>query len=371
MTGAQEITLYFFLTATLIQLLYQFIVFSRVWFYKEPNDKQERPVSVIVSSKNHVDLLKQNLPKYLAQEYPCFEVVVINDASWDGTDDFLEELEKVHSNLKVVNNSFQENERFSKGKKFALTLAIKAASYDTLLFSDADSFPSSVNWLSKMQDGFSSKKQIILACSRYEKRKGLLNKILRYESLYEGLLSVSCTMLGFPVLANKRNLAYERSLFFSVNGFLSHLNLSRGEAELFVNEVSTLRNSSVCLGDDAMTICAEQPSMLDWIRDKRAYFNIAKQFRFSSLFLLGLNFFSQLAYWLLFFILLISQVELQVVLMFFSLRLCVQYIVYWKMCKYSNEQSLLWLLPFYEIALMFIHLMIYLSTHIKRVHNWD
>ena len=44
-----------------------------------------------------------------------------------------------------------------------------------------------------------------------------------------------------------RNLGYERALFFSINGFFSHLNLSRGEAELFVEEVANSLNTSVCL----------------------------------------------------------------------------------------------------------------------------
>ena len=371
MTIIIEYLFYIFLVATVIQLLYHVLIFIRIWFYKEPEHINYKPVSVVVSSKNQLNHIRSNLIHFLNQDYPEFEIIVINDASSDGTDDYLEELEKKYGHLKVVTNTVQENDRFNKGKKFGITLAIKSATHDTLLFSDADSYPSSNQWIKKMQASFCSKKQIVLAYSRLEKRKGLLNRLLRYESLYEGLLSFSCTLCGFPLLAQRRNLGYDRALFFSINGFFSHLNLSRGEAKLFVDEASNSRNTTVCLSPEGMTLSNKQKSYLEWFSDKRSYFHLAKRLRFSSLLLLGINFFSQFSFWLLFPVLLIYQINPQLVLLAFTLRFCLQYIVYWKMCKFTNEYRLLWFLPFYEISLMLIHFILSLSTFIKKVHDWD
>ncbi len=366
-----EYLFYIFLVATVIQLLYHVLIFIRIWFYKEYEPVNYKPVSVIVSSKNQLNDLRSNLIYFLDQDYPDFEVIVINDASSDGTDDYLEELKKKYDHLKVVTNTIQENDRFNKGKKFGITLAIKSATHDTLLFSDADSYPSSNQWIKKMQSSFSSKNQIVLAYSRLEKRKGLLNRLLRYESLYEGLLSFSCTLCGFPLLAQRRNLGYDRALFFSINGFFSHLNLSRGVAKLFVDEASNTSNTTLCLSPEGMTLSNKQKSYLEWFSDKRSDFHLAKQLRFSSLLLLGMNFFSQFSFWLLLPVLLIYQINTQLVLLVFSLRFCLQYIVYWKMCKFTNEYRLLWFLPFYEISLMLIHLILSLSIFIKKVHDWD
>ena len=371
MTIIIEYLFYIFLVATVIQLLYHVLIFIRIWFYKEPEHINYKPVSVVVSSKNQLNHIRSNLIHFLNQDYPEFEIIVINDASSDGTDDYLEELEKKYGHLKVVTNTVQENDRFNKGKKFGITLAIKSATHDTLLFSDADSYPSSNQWIKKMQASFCSKKQIVLAYSRLEKRKGFLNRLLRYESLYEGLLSFSCTLCGFPLLAQRRNLGYDRALFFSINGFFSHLNLSRGEAKLFVDEASNSRNTTVCLSPEGMTLSNKQKSYLEWFSDKRSYFHLAKRLRFSSLLLLGINFFSQFSFWLLFPVLLIYQINPQLVLLAFTLRFCLQYIVYWKMCKFTNEYRLLWFLPFYEISLMLIHFILSLSTFIKKVHDWD
>ena len=366
-----EYLFYIFLVATVIQLLYHVLIFIRIWFYKQSEPVNYKPVSVIVSSKNQLNDLRSNLIYFLDQDYPDFEVIVINDASSDGTDDYLEELEKKYDHLKVVTNTIQENDRFNKGKKFGITLAIKSASHDTLLFSDADSYPSSNQWIKKMQSSFSSKNQIVLAYSRLEKRKGLLNRLLRYESLYEGLLSFSCTLCGFSLLAQRRNLGYNRALFFSINGFFSHLNLSRGEAKLFVDEASDSRNTNVCLSPEGMTLSNKQKSYLEWFSDKRSDFHLAKRLRFSSLMLLRMNFLSQFSFWMLFPILLIYQIDTHLVLLVFTLRFCLQYIVYWKMCKFTNEYGLLWFLPFYEISLMLIHFILSLSTFIKKVHDLD
>ena len=133
-----EYLFYIFLVATVVQLLYHLFIFIRIWFYKESEHVNYKPVSVIVSSKNQLDDLRSNLIYFLNQEYPEFEVIVINDASSDGTEDYLEELQKKYDYLKVVTNTIQENDRFNKGKKFGITLAIKSATHDNFLFSDAD-----------------------------------------------------------------------------------------------------------------------------------------------------------------------------------------------------------------------------------------
>ena len=92
-----EYLFYIFLVATVIQLLYHVLIFIRIWFYKQSEHVNYKPVSVILSSKNQLNNLRSNLIHFLNQDYPEFEIIVINDASSDGTDDYLEELESLEA----------------------------------------------------------------------------------------------------------------------------------------------------------------------------------------------------------------------------------------------------------------------------------
>ena len=133
-----------------IQLLYYVILFSRLAFYKHPAEviKKEEPVSIIICARNEIENLKKNLPSLLQQDYKNYEVIVANDNSWDGTSDYLMELAMQYPHLKEV--KYIEDERYPKGKKFVLTLAIKASKHELLLLTDADCEPASPNWLHKL-----------------------------------------------------------------------------------------------------------------------------------------------------------------------------------------------------------------------------
>ncbi len=371
MSLSLDIFVFAFFIFCFVQIFFQLFIFIRIWFYKEQATSVYDPVSVIIYSKNQQNHLQKNLGRFLNQDYPKYEVVVVSDVSMDNTLLYLDELAEEHDNLNIVSNNFQENDRFSKGKKFALTLGIKAASYDTLLFSSADSYPSSNQWIKKMQSAFTSSKRVVLSYSSPEKSLGFLNKILRFESLYEGLLRFSLTLVGVPLLADSRNLAYDRNLFFSVNGFFSHLYLSRGEAELFVEEVCNSNNTEVCMSFEAKVLSSEHNTWKQWMTDKRTYFHFAKKFRFASKFILTMHFLSLLGFWLMLPVLLFLKLYIQWVCIAFIVRLCLQYIVYWGLARRLNETKFLLFLPFYEVVLMLIHFLMYLSIHVKQVHNWD
>ena len=97
------------------------------------------PLSVIICAKNEEINLKRFLPLVLEQKYPDFEVIVVNDCSDDSTADILDEFEKIYTNLKI--STIKKDPIFSHGKKLALTIGIKAARHEHLIFTDADCYP--------------------------------------------------------------------------------------------------------------------------------------------------------------------------------------------------------------------------------------
>ena len=121
-----------------------------------PSAASREPVSVIICARNEDDNLTEFLPKILVQDYPEFEVIVVNDCSIDNTENVIDEFARIFPNLKKVN--IKEDEYYKHGKKFAVLVGIKGAKYDNLVFTDADCFPAGEQWLSEMAGKFSSKK---------------------------------------------------------------------------------------------------------------------------------------------------------------------------------------------------------------------
>jgi biofilm PGA synthesis N-glycosyltransferase PgaC len=110
----------------------------------ESSSSQE-PVSIIICARNEDDNLTEFLPKILVQEYPEFEVIVVNDCSIDNTENVIDEFAKIFPNLKKV--TIKEDDYYKHGKKFAVMVGIKGTKYDNLLFTDDDCFPANENWL--------------------------------------------------------------------------------------------------------------------------------------------------------------------------------------------------------------------------------
>ena len=150
-----------FLIIAFIQLFYYLVVFSRLAFYRNKNDDtaSEEPISVIICAKNERDNLLKFLPDFLNQDYPNFEVIVVNDHSVDDTEDVLKAYTMQFKHLKIV--TVPDNDRFYGSKKFALTLGIKAAQYEKILLTDADCKPGSKNWVARMSQ-YATNKKIVL-----------------------------------------------------------------------------------------------------------------------------------------------------------------------------------------------------------------
>ncbi|RYG21037.1 MAG: glycosyltransferase [Chitinophagaceae bacterium] len=88
----------------LVQLYFSLFVHLKLALIavKDASEQKNTPISIIICARNEAENLKQFLPSILNQEYQNFEVVVVNDRSWDGTAEILEDFEKKYDRLKVV-----------------------------------------------------------------------------------------------------------------------------------------------------------------------------------------------------------------------------------------------------------------------------
>ena len=215
-----DFILYLFLAITAIQIAYWLFFLLGVIKLKTSeilDNSGLKPISVIIAAHDELENLRILLPALMEQDHPEYEVIVVNDRSSDETYDFLLEQEQLYQKLKVVH--IHELPAHISGKKYALTMGIKAASNKYLLFTDADCQPSSSSWVSKMSLGFSQNADIVLGYSHYKKLPGFLNYFTRFETLKTGMEYLASAANKLPFMGVGRNLAYRKDLFLENKGF--------------------------------------------------------------------------------------------------------------------------------------------------------
>ena len=164
---------------TFLELIYYYVIFARFSFHKKKKavSIQQVPVSVIMVVKDAAGVLLKTLPRLLNQQYAQFEVVIVNDNSQDETKLLVLEYQQQYKNIKLVD--LDSAVTTIRGKKFAISMGVRCASYEHLLFTDPECTPSSSHWLGKMAENFVGQTRIVLGYSTYQKRNNPFNRMLR------------------------------------------------------------------------------------------------------------------------------------------------------------------------------------------------
>lgn len=244
------------------------------------------PVSVVVCAHDEEANLRELVPLLLAQDYPDFEVIVVEDRCNDGTYDYLLEATRQHPKLKMVRVKFLPEH--VTGKKYAVTLGVKAALHDWILLTDADCRPSGNQWIRSMAARMTPEKQIVIGYSPYTKEEGYLNAFIRFESLITATQFIGRALLGSPYMGTGRNLAYRKSLFLDNKGFHGHLSITGGDDDLFVNRHATGLNTAVCLGEHSIMRSIPERTWSSFLHQKRRHLSVGKFYRQSDRWSLGL-----------------------------------------------------------------------------------
>jgi glycosyltransferase involved in cell wall biosynthesis len=361
--------LYFFFFLTAIQLYYLWGIFGRFAFYSRKSAKKNLPaVSVVVCAKNEYHNLKQNLPLILNQDYPEFEVVVVNDASDDETIFLLQDLEREYSHLKIVN--IQKDLNFFKGKKFPLSIGIKSAKNEHLLLTDADCTPVDQNWIRVMAGNFSDKTEVVLGYGKYKTELTLLNLLIRYETVMTAIQYFSFALTGLPYMGVGRNLAYKKSLFLRNNGFIAHYKISSGDDDLFINKVSNKRNTVIEVDPKSFTVSRGKQRFGAWWIQKQRHLTTGKLYKPKHKFILGLYSASLIMFYFMFALLLIIKFSFIFVISTFAVRLISWLIIYKKSMMKLNEKQLLLISPLIELFLLGVYPVIILANQVVREKKW-
>lgn len=336
----EEIIFYSFAVTTAVQVFYYTYFFCRIAFYKTKAKikTQQHPVSVIICARDEDENLARNLPGVLVQAYTStYEVVAVNDNSLDDSKYILQELKKTFKSLNVVELT-QEAVHIS-GKKYPLSIGIREAKHEVLLLTDADCVPASEHWVQKMQDGYTDNIEIVLGYGAYHKSKGLLNKLIRFETFHTAMQYLSYALAGIPYMGVGRNLSYRKSLFFRNKGFSSINHIPSGDDDLFINKSATKNNTAVVIDPDAVTLSIPKTTWSGWLRQKSRHYTTAKFYKPKHKFLLGLYFITQFIFYPLLVAAMIVY-DWRFVTAIFIIRFLLQGFVLYKSMKKMGEQDL-------------------------------
>lgn len=361
----------FFILMFAVYISYYLLIFIRLGFHKEKKvNEKHHPLSVVICAKNEAENLKKNLSAVLDQDYPDFEVIVVNDGSWDRTQDVLEEIQKSYPQLRISGTNSLDNDLMNGGKKFAQTIGIKAAKNEWIVFTDADCKPNTNQWLRKMNAAMNADVEIVLAYGPYEKRSGFLNQLIRFDTFHVAMQYLSYALAKTPYMGVGRNMAYRKTLFFKHKGFAAHMHIPSGDDDLFINAAATPNNCAIVCDEESWCYSAPEESFSDWVKQKRRHYNTASLYRFKHKLMLGLYGFVQWGFWLGFLLLLLFDYQTLLVLSIFVLKYLIQLYTNLRTSSKLGDRPLVYLSPIYELVLLFMGSYMLLINVFSKPKKW-
>ncbi len=360
-----------FAVMALTQLLYVTFIHGKLSFFtgrKIPRSDAYPSVSILISARNESDNLYENLPLILEQDYPNFEVIVINHQSVDDSYHILNAYAHQYKNLRVI--EVERSQHLKTGKKLPLTLGVKGAKYEHLFFTDADCRPASNQWLKSMAQYFSNEKQLVLGYGPHIAKQGFLNKLIRFDTTWIAMNYFSMALAKMPYMGVGRNLAYTKTLFNSVNGYKSHYSITSGDDDLFIQETVTKKNFAINL--DPASFCYSEGSnnWENWYMQKSRHYTTAGRYNVFKKAMLGIYPFSLLILTITFVILMFDANFRWLTLAGFGLMVIIKWWLQARCFIKLKEPSFIALLPFYDLAYAIFIPILYYTTDKKEIVKW-
>jgi hypothetical protein len=243
-------------------------------------------------------------------------------------------------------------------KKYALVKGIEAATHDTLLLTDADCYPVSNNWIRYMSAAYASGVEMVLGYSGYLKEPGLLNKLIRFETLVTAIQYLSRALAGKPYMGVGRNLSYKKSYFQQVGGLKQVMHLTGGDDDLFINRNATGKNTAVCFEKGSFICSFPKQSWNAYFKQKLRHLSAGKRYKVADKWILGIFSVTHIIFWSSLVSLLVTQTMITwVVAGFFIRQLAVSWVVEQWSRKLGEHIGI-----FYVPLLDFLYSLFYLLT---------
>ncbi len=358
---------YVFMAVIFIEIIYfALVIYS--FHNSSQSKKSDAAISLLLYTKNNEELLKKQLPVFLKQKHKNYEIVLINHASTDGSLEVMENVQKKNPTIKIID--VKNNETFWASKKYALTLGIKAATHEQLVMSSIDYEPQSTSWLQYMASA-SKEKPLVIGFKNFNQIKR--NFFYRFFDFMHIMKSYTLGKMGLHFNGSSANVSYPKTLFYSTNGFVHHMNIPIGETRLFANEVAKKSNTTFCLHPDAEVAHLQKPSFKSWFREQRKNELILRRCKIVAQLSNGVLFLCRLTFFSLACILLIfgaPKIQFASAVLI-SVRFLVQYISFGIVANKLNALKLIIALPLFELWHLATQFIIFISSLKSKRLYWN
>ena len=214
------------------------------WVLRKNNKKgQDSPeytpkISVVIPANNQVQALYHNLETILKQDYPNFEVVIVDESENTETKDLIEKLQREYKNLRktFVPQTFRNICK----RKFSITLGVRAARGEWVVLTNPQCIPNSNQWLSSFAIHFNKETDVVLGCANYTNTPSVFTIYKRLRWTIMGLRAVSWHK---PFWGDACNMAFRKSAFIESDGYAESLGAVGGEAEMLIKAISKGKNT--------------------------------------------------------------------------------------------------------------------------------
>ncbi len=347
----------------LVQLYYYLYYFRGIIRNKKREEKgrndystSEEGVSVIICAKNEAENLRKFLPTVLEQDYPNYEVIVVDDASQDGTEDYLKLTQKSYPHLRSTFVPMGATNLSTK--KLAISLGIKAAKNDILLFTDADCVPEGKDWIRKMTRNFTDNIDFVLGYGGYLNRGGFLNKMIRYDTLFIAIQYLGMAFHQKAYMGVGRNMAYRKSTFNKLKGFAGTLNIQSGDDDLLVNKGANSSNTRIETDKESVTWSEPKVRFRVWLNQKRRHLSVSDRYNQESKIRLAIEPITRGLFYTTMILTFVygSVYAIAVTSFIFLLRYLIQLITINSVAKIFGEKKFFLSIPFFDMLLPLISL---------------
>lgn len=352
-----------------IQLYYHSHYFALVpKFEAKEASNAQLPVSVVIAARNEDANLRHLISSILSQDYPSFELIVINDRSNDDSEALLNEL--ALSDTRLIVRHVSELPEGWNGKKNALKLGIEKAQYEFILLTDADCIPSSNQWIKEMAACFTPETDFVLGVSPYKKEKGLLNQFIQFETLLTAIQYLSFAIKGQPYMGVGRNLAYRKSVFQN-HSFSGYEDKMGGDDDLFVNAHANGANTKICIRQASHMLSVPKRTWRAYFIQKIRHLSIGKSYQKKDQTRLGIFALSTFVGWIMLFSAMFLGMNLSVILVIFGIRSLSFYVIFTQSGQKLNVNLAFWALPLIDLCFNLYYPILGLMALIAKKIKWS